>query len=119
LFFQAAEVHKLFKKHPHAKKQFEPQILSGDLCLGYAINGIAGLVSTAGTSRRDATQLELFERVFHAASVRFSSRWQNLSNRDQQKVIAQYVTEFLPSLPPELHQAYRRFLKSEKLEAGR
>lgn len=71
LFFQAAEVHKLFAKYPKAKEHFEPEILNGELCLGYAINGIAGLTSTAGKPRNDTPQLELFARATDTLVFRF------------------------------------------------
>lgn len=61
---QAIKVHRLFAAHPETKEQIEAAILNDDLSLGYAVNGITGLVETKGKSRaRVAEQLELFTRV--------------------------------------------------------
>jgi hypothetical protein len=117
LFFNAKQVHELLQKHPLLKEATELRICNGDLDLDGAIHSITGSTSTKGTQRQDATQLELFENAFHVTSVRFATRWTKLSSRERDRVVAQYVTEFLPSLPPELHRAYQRFLRSNKSEA--
>lgn len=82
LFFQAAEVHKLFKRQATWKEHFEPKILSGELCLGYAINGMAGLSSTKGKSRGADDQLELFHRGISTLRIRFS-KWDMIPQKSR------------------------------------
>lgn len=115
LFFQAAEVHKLFKKHPRAKESIEPQILSGDLSLGYAINGIAGLVATKGKARDDSDQLELFKRGINSLRVRFS-RWNELAPK-WQHFVANEFAETIAEAPEEVQQRVLAALKNRKATA--
>lgn len=90
LFFQAAEVHKLFGKHANAKTLLEPQILAGDLCLGYAINGVAGLVSTQGKPRGADDQLELFKRGIQSLRTRWT-KWNQLEPKMQTFVANEFA----------------------------
>jgi hypothetical protein len=112
LFFQAAEVHKLFKKHPHVREAIEPQILSGDLSLGYAINGIAGLVSTKGKDREQPELFDLFKRGVHALRVRFA-RWNQLSPK-WQHFVANEFADAIADAPEEVQERVMQALRARK-----
>jgi len=114
---EALAIHRIFAANAKAKELFEPKILNGDLAGGKAIVAITGHVTTSGKERIDSAQLDLFEKAFHLTSIRLATRWQTLGGRDRQRVLAQYATEFLPALPPEFHQEYQRYLRSQKAEA--
>lgn len=112
LFFQAKEVHKLFAKHPEVKAQLEPEILNGELCLGYAINGVAGLISTKGKSRNQEDQLELFKRGINALRVRFT-RWNKLPEKSR-LFVANEFAEAVAEAPEEVQQRVLAALRSKK-----
>jgi hypothetical protein len=112
LFFQAAEVHKVFKKHPDAKEKFEPKILSGELNLGYAINGVAGMAATKGLAKGQSHQLDLFHRGIHALRTRFS-KW-NLLPQKCRLLVASEFAEAVAEAPEEVQQSVLAMLKARK-----
>jgi hypothetical protein len=112
LFFQAAEVHKLFKKNAQWKEQFEPKILSGELSLGYAINGIAGQASTAGKSRGEVHQLELFGRTVSTLRIRFS-KWDQIPAKNR-TFIANEFADAIAEAPDEIQERILATLKKQK-----
>ena len=116
LFFQARDVHKLFAKNPEVKAQLEPKILNGELCLGYAINGGAGLVSTKGHSRNNPEQLELFTRGINALRVRFS-RWDKLPEKSR-VFVANEFAEAVANAPEEVQTRVLATLKSRLTKGG-
>lgn len=115
LFFQAREVHKLFARHPEAKEKLEPQILAGDLCLGYAINGVVGLVSTKGKARNEENQLELFQRGIVSLRHRFT-KWEQLAPK-MRLLIANDFAEAIAEAPEEVQKAVRATLLVRKAAA--
>jgi hypothetical protein len=120
LFFQAKEVHKLFAKHPEAKKILEPEILSGELCLGYAINGVAGYVATQqgrNSGQSGADQLDLFHRGINALRVRFS-RWDKLSPK-MRLLVANEFAEAVAEAPEEVQVRVLAALKSRLTKGAR
>jgi hypothetical protein len=112
LFFQAAEVHKLFKKHPHTREIFESKILDGELSLGYAINGIAGHTSTAGQSRGAEDQLELFGRTVATLKIRFA-KWDQIP-ANKRTFIANEFAETLTEAPEEIQERVFKALKAQR-----
>jgi hypothetical protein len=117
LLVYAKQVHDLFRKHPHTREIIEPRILAAEdsISLGYAINGIAGLIHTKGKSRGNTDQLELFEMSL-VKSARYIRDWTNLSETKKRHAVAHYTANFLPSLPPEFHRAHERFWREHKTE---
>lgn len=112
LFFQAAEVHKLFKKNAQWKEQFEPKVLSGELSLGYAINGIAGQASTAGKSRGEVHQLELFGRTVSTLRIRFS-KWDQIPAKNR-GLIANEFAQAIADAPEEIQDRILATLKQTR-----
>lgn len=112
LFFQARELHKAFAKNPAAREQFEPKILSGELCLGYAINGVAGQASTAGRSRGEVHQLELFSRGISTLRIRFS-KWEMIPAKNR-TFIANEFAEAIADAPAEIQERVLATLKAQK-----
>jgi hypothetical protein len=117
LFFQAAEVHKLFRKHPAAKAQLEPQILSGDLCLGYAINGVAGILSTRGKARGADDQLELFTRGINTLRIRFA-KWDAIP-ANKRMFVANEFAEAIAEAPEEIRDRILAKLHASRKAAAR
>lgn len=115
LFFQAAEVHKLFKKDAQWKEQFEPKILSGELSLGYAINGIAGQASTAGKSRGEVHQLELFGRTVSTLRIRFS-KWDQIPAKNR-TFIANEFAQAMADAPDEIQDRVIAIINQRKAAA--
>lgn len=81
-FYQAREVHARFAKSAEHRALFEPQILSGEISLGYVINGIAGIDATRGKSRHDRSQLDLFRDGIKILRDRFA-RWEKLDAKSR------------------------------------
>ncbi len=115
LFFQAAAVHKAFKKNAQWKAQFEPKILSGELSLGYAINGIAGQESTAGKSRGEVHQLELFGRTVSTLRIRFS-KWDQIPQKNR-TFIANEFAQAIADAPDEIQDRILATLEQRKAAA--
>jgi hypothetical protein len=117
LFFQAGQVHKLFAKHPEAKKQLEPQILCGDLSLGYAINGVAGILSTRGKARGADDQLELFGRTVNALRIRFA-KWDSIAPA-KRMFVANEFAEAIAEAPEEIRDRIFAKLHANRKAAAR
>lgn len=115
LFFQARDLHKAFEKNPGAREQFEPKILSGELCLGYAINGVAGQAATAGQSRGTIHQLELFGRTVSTLRIRFA-KWEMIPAKNR-TFIANEFAEAIADAPEEIQERILKTLQANRKAA--
>lgn len=138
LFYQAAELHKLFAKadaecaawdakHPGAdtlkgglqtqpidlRSHFEQKLLDGEIGLGAALAGIAGLQTTKGKVKPVYAQLELFEEAIETLEKRFKYwvGFDESAKNQASPVIRRVVRE----MPADLRKEFEKALK----EAGR
>jgi hypothetical protein len=134
LFFQAKQLHELFAasdkalaewdlKHPEPPKGgttsagrpedlravFEPKVLNGDIGLGAAIAGIAGMDATKGKAREEYGQLSLFDDWIEKSEVRFS-KWEKL-REDEKRAIGQKIRGMVKAMPEDLRLQFAKAIK--------
>jgi hypothetical protein len=109
-FYQAREVHGLFKSNPALKADFEPKILSGEIGLGACIAGIAGKLATDGKSKRLHEQMELFTDAFDTLKTRFSY-WQRFDAK-QKAALFPVLKETVAAMPADLREELVKALKA-------
>jgi hypothetical protein len=115
LLYLARNVHGLFAKQDGAREKFEPFILSGELSLGEAIQGIAGWISTKGKSKQESGQLDFFHKLVVAVRFRFS-RFTKLAKHEQTFVANEFAGT-AEEWPEAVQEAVERKLKQLKKHA--
>jgi hypothetical protein len=95
LIFYAQRIHKIFGQRPSLKATWEPRILANEhptaISLGALLAGVAGQDATAGKSRQDYGQMELFSKLTDTLVVRFK-KFGNLAEGDRVKVAAAFAS---------------------------
>lgn len=132
LFFQAAELHKLFKKsdeecaeweakHPkvdpalrtegpiNLRSHFEQKLLDGEIGLGAVLAGIAGLTSTRGKAKPNYGQLELFSEAFETLEKRFKY-WNGFDERAKNEA-SPVIRRVVREMPADLRKEFAKALK--------
>lgn len=97
---QAIEVLKIFTEAEDYKEEVEAKILSGEVGLGAVIAGWAGRQATKGQSKKQVTQLELWDRSLTDFQKRFAS-WGKFDIGAKNAVYARLQT-VVEAMPEEL-----------------
>lgn len=103
LLFQALDVHKRFADHPELKALYEERILTGELSLGGAIQGMSGKIATEDKPRVVAPPEKLLSRVVTDLRNRFGA-WKDMPEEKRHEVAAEFAAA-APEWPADLAAA--------------